>query len=66
MTLIQFSQNLMQGGWINKDPFMQLPYVEGAFTGKMKNKLNGITLFNYCMKTPEERATLVKEVFADQ
>jgi hypothetical protein len=21
MTLIQFSQNLMQGGWINKDPF---------------------------------------------
>jgi hypothetical protein len=21
MTLIQFSQNLMQGGWINKDQF---------------------------------------------
>jgi len=25
MTLIQFSQNLMQGGWINKDAFAQLP-----------------------------------------
>lgn len=21
MTLVQFSQNLMQGGWINKDPY---------------------------------------------
>jgi hypothetical protein len=25
MTLLQFSQNLMQGGWIQKDPFTQLP-----------------------------------------
>merc|ERR1719460_263029 len=25
MTLIQFSQNLMQGGWISKDPYSQLP-----------------------------------------
>ena len=25
MTQIQFSQNLMQGGWINKDAYQQLP-----------------------------------------
>lgn len=30
MTLIQFSQNLMQGGWINKDAFSQLPGFEEA------------------------------------
>lgn len=66
MTLIQFSQNLMQGGWINKDPFMQLPFVDATMAGKMKNKLNGMTLFNYCMKTPDERTALIKEVFADQ
>jgi len=30
MTLIQFSQNLMQGGWINKDAFAQLPGFEEA------------------------------------
>jgi len=26
LALIQFSQNLMQKGWVNPDPFMQLPY----------------------------------------
>jgi hypothetical protein len=31
--------------------------------GKMKNKLNGMTLFNYCMKKPDERADLLKAVF---
>jgi len=66
MTLIQFSQNLMQGGWIHKDPFMQLPFFDQSHAGKMKNKLNGMTLFNYCMKTGDERAELVKNVFADQ
>jgi hypothetical protein len=30
MTLIQFSQNLMQGGWINKDAFSQMPGFEEA------------------------------------
>lgn len=63
MTLIQFSQNLMQGGWINKDPFAQLPYVDNEFVGKLKNKISGITLFNYCMKTPEERKAIIDEVF---
>jgi len=55
MTLIQFSQNLMQGGWINKDPYTQLPFVNQKECGKMKNLVGGITLFNYCMKTPDER-----------
>lgn len=45
MTLIQFSQNLMQGGWVNKDAYQQLPFVDSVQAGKMKNKLSGKTLF---------------------
>lgn len=66
MTLIQFSQNLMQGGWINKDPFIQLPFFSQADAGKMKNKLNGMTLFNYCMLEPKVRADYVRQVFAEK
>jgi translocation protein SEC63 len=40
MTLIQFSQNFMQGGWIHKDPFQQLPGFDQVSAGKMKNRLN--------------------------
>jgi hypothetical protein len=66
MTLIQFSQNLMQGGWIHKDPYMQLPLVDQQMCGKMKNKLGGMTLFNYCMKPAEERKALINELFSDK
>jgi len=66
MTLIQFSQNLMQGGWINKDAYLQLPFMDPVSCGKMKNKLNGKTLFNYCMMKKEERHALVSDVFADK
>lgn len=63
MTLIQFSQNLMQGGWISKDPFTQLPYVTNENAGRFKHNVNGLTLFNYCMKTPEERKAMVEQTF---
>jgi hypothetical protein len=49
----------MQGGWISKDPYTQLPYVDLSVCGKLKNKISGMTLFNYCMKTPEERKEIV-------
>jgi len=41
MTLIQFSQNLMQGGWINKDAFSQLPGFSEAECKKAKTLLGG-------------------------
>jgi len=41
MTLIQFSQNLMQGGWINKDAFAQLPGFDEAQCKKAKTLLGG-------------------------
>jgi hypothetical protein len=36
MTLLQFSQNLMQGGWIQKDPFTQLPGIAEDECKKIK------------------------------
>jgi len=41
MTLIQFSQNLMQGGWINKDAFTQLPGFGEAECKKAKALMTG-------------------------
>mmetsp|Transcript_12382 Transcript_12382/g.20802 ORF Transcript_12382/g.20802 Transcript_12382/m.20802 type:complete len:178 (+) Transcript_12382:808-1341(+) len=49
MTLIQFSQNLMQGGWINRSAFSQLPHFGEAECKAITQKLNGKTLFQYCM-----------------
>jgi len=49
MTLIQFSQNLMQGGWINKDPYSQLPNFGDNECLRVKQKMHGKTLFQYCM-----------------
>lgn len=64
MTLIQFDQNLMQGGWISKDPYMQLPMMDQVLCGKLKNKLNGMTLFNYCRKSSDERKAIMSEITA--
>lgn len=49
MTLIQFSQNLMQGGWINKDQFQQFPGFDEQKCKMLKGRMGGKTLFNYCM-----------------
>jgi hypothetical protein len=66
LTLIQFSQNLMQGGWIYKDAFQQLPHVDQQAAGKIKNACNGRTLFQYCTMDKTERKEKVMEVFKEQ
>lgn len=45
MTLIQFSQNLMQGGWIHKDAYEQLTGFDDAMARKVKGKNGGKTLY---------------------
>jgi hypothetical protein len=65
MTLIQFSQNLMQGGWIYKDPFTQLPHFQETEIKNIKPLLNGKTLLNYCKMTRDERKELVPKIFGD-
>jgi len=63
MCIIQFSQNLMQGGFVNKDAYSQLPYFDEAACKKIKSLMNGKTLFQYCMLPKEERLTISKNLF---
>lgn len=61
MTLIQFSQNFMQKGWMFKDPFQQLPGFDQVAAGKMKNRLNK-NLYQYCTMPKEERIEHFKAI----
>jgi len=45
----------MQGGWVNKDSFAQLPYFEADQLKKCRQIMPGKTLYQYCMMTKEER-----------
>ena len=53
MTLIQFSQNMMQGGWMNKEPFSQLPGFGENEVKKVKALMNGKTICKYAEFTAE-------------
>jgi len=66
MTLIQFSQNLMQGGWIHKDAYEQLPGFDDAMARKVKGKCGGKTLYQYCMLPKEERLSIPPFAFQGQ
>jgi hypothetical protein len=65
MTLIQFSQNFMQGGWIHKDPFQQLPGFDQVSAGKMKNRLNK-NLYQYCTMDKQERIEHFKAIMGEK
>jgi hypothetical protein len=67
MTLIQFSQNLMQGGWINKDAFCQLPGFSEAEAKKAKTLLGGQTktIYNYCTQPQSQRQEWAQQIFGD-
>jgi len=45
MTIIQFSQNLMQCGWKSKDPYAQLPGFGDDECKKIKGIMNGKNLY---------------------
>lgn len=55
----------MQGGWIHPDPFTQLPHFDEEECKKLKQQLNGKTLFQYCMLPKEERKAIALSVFGD-
>lgn len=65
ITLIQFSQNLMQGGLVNKDPYAQLPGFGEDECRKAKKIMNGKTLFNYCMLPKAEREAAAEGIFGE-
>jgi len=63
LTIIQFSQNMMQCGWVHKDPYAQLPHFGEAECKKIKGMLNGKTLYQYCMLDKDARKDMAKELF---
>jgi len=64
MTLIQFSQNMVQGGWKEKDPFYQLPYLNKENLGKFHHRFNK-TLYQYTRLERLDRVAIMKSVLGD-
>lgn len=70
LTEIQFSQNLMTGGFMIKSPFSQLPDVGEPECERIKEKIGKKTLYNYCgggvegqRITKEDRLELAPHIF---
>ena len=56
IALVQFSQNLMQRGFADRDPFQVLPYFEAEECKKLKSILPpGSTLYKYCLMSKLQR-----------
>jgi hypothetical protein len=49
LTLIAFSQNLVQGMWYDDDPFLQLPFMDYDKIKNLRKKQKSLTLETYCM-----------------
>jgi len=64
MTLIQFSQNMIQGGWKQKDAFYQLPFIDESNIKKFRQMYQK-TLYNYSRAEKAERAALMKKLLGD-
>jgi hypothetical protein len=65
LALIQFSQNLMQGGYKKewKDPFRQLPHINEEECNILRETLEGMTLYKYIALNSIERKALVYNIF---
>jgi hypothetical protein len=57
----------MQGGWINKDAFAQLPGFGEAECKKAKALLGGQTktVYNYCNQTEAQRQEWAPQIFGE-
>jgi len=61
LSLIQFSQNMMQNGFVNKNPFMTLPYMTDEYAEVLeKNLPDGTTLYQYACMEKEKRLEIAK------
>jgi len=63
LTLITFSQNLIQGMWLDDDAFMQLPGMNYDRYKLFRKKNKNLTLEQYCLLSAEEREKC--EMFED-
>lgn len=55
LAVIQFSQNLMQQGWKNRDQFMQIPGFTAEHCQRLKAASQGLTLYKYATLQQAER-----------
>lgn len=53
LTLITFSQNLIQGMWVDDDPFLQLPGVDYETVKNFRKKNKNVSIEQYCNMTRE-------------
>lgn len=58
LTLIAFSQNLVQGMWYDDDPFLQLPFMDYDKIKNLRKKQKSLTLETYCMMNQEQRKAI--------
>lgn len=59
LTLIDFSQNLVQAMWKDDDLFLQIPHMTEEKVKQMKRKVKKqITIEDFCRLTPQERKDL--------
>lgn len=55
ITLIAFSQNLIQGMWADDDAFLQLPHMDYEKLKFLRKKHKNLTLEQYCEMSKEQR-----------
>ena len=56
LTLIEFSQNMVQAMWKDDDAFMQIPHMNVERVKKLKRHARKpITIEDFCKLTPEDR-----------
>ena len=55
LTIIQFQQNLTTGGWVDKDPFLQLPGFGTDECQRYKQSHPKTMLYGYCSMTRWQR-----------
>lgn len=58
LTLISFSQNLVQGMWMDDDAYLQLPFLDYERFKAFKKKNKPITFENFCRLSTEERRAM--------
>lgn len=63
LTIIQFQQNLMTGGWIDKDPFLQLPGFGMDECQRYKQGNPKTTLYGYSTMSREQRLEMAPSIF---
>lgn len=64
LSVIQFSQNLMQYGWVLKDPFMQFPNLSPEDCMKLHHALGPeTTIYKYAMMEKPKRREILSSLF---